>query len=180
MLGFDKAISLAERISLALSAGGFFTIMMVIVVDVVLRYFFSAPLSWSYDLISMCLVTLIFFLALSDTFRAGGHIGVDLFEAIRGKVYFSIAETLGFIAAFVFFALIFSESLGEGIEGMVAGDVVDGAIPWPTWPPYFICALGVGMLLLRIALAIAMRVAALLRGKVYIAPSHHAAVEGQE
>src|SRR3546814_5827562 len=57
--------------------------MLVIVVDVVMRYFFSAPLSWSYDLIGMYLVTLVFFLALADTFRRGGHIKVDLFENLR-------------------------------------------------------------------------------------------------
>jgi len=176
----DKTIGLAERIALGLSALGFFLIMIVIVVDVVLRYVFSAPLSWSYDIISMYLVALIFFFALSDTFRAGAHIGVDLFEAMRGNRFYSIAETIGFIIAIVFFALIFKEGLREGIEGFEAGDVVDGAIAWPTWPPYFICALGVGMLILRIMLAIFVRITALLRGEVYRAPSHLAHEEGVE
>src|SRR3546814_8206686 len=89
-------------------------IMLVIVVDVVMRYFFSAPLSWSYDLIGMYLVTLVFFLALADTFRRGGHIKVDLFENLRRTKFFAVAEILGYCASLVFFALILKQMLESG------------------------------------------------------------------
>jgi hypothetical protein len=43
--------------------------------------------------------------------------------------------------------------------------VVDGAIPWPTWPPYFIAALGTGLLWLRMLLSLALRLIAFASGQ---------------
>lgn len=167
MLVLDRLTATVEKAFLYLTGLGLMVIMLVIVVDVVMRYLFSAPLSWSYDLIGMYLVTLVFFLALADTFRRGGHIKVDLFENLRGMRFFAAAEILCYCAALVFFALILKQMLESGIEGMLAGDVVDGAIPWPTWPPYLIAALGVALLIIRVALNVIRRIAALVSGRVY-------------
>lgn len=167
MAGLDRLIGALDRVFLYLAGAGLFTIMMVIVVDVVLRYLFSAPLSWSYDLIGMYLVTLVFFLVLADTFRRGGHIKVDLFETLRGTRLLMAAEIIGYCAALVFFALILHQMAVNGLEAFLANDVVDGAIPWPTWPPYLFGTIGVGMLILRIALATIGRVAALITGRPF-------------
>lgn len=167
MQALDRLTAAVEKAFLYLTGLGLMFIMLVIVVDVVMRYLFSAPLSWSYDLIGMYLVTLVFFLALADTFRRGGHIKVDLFESLRGTKLFAVAEILGYCASLVFFALILKQMLESGAEGMLAGDVVDGAIPWPTWPPYLIAALGAALLMIRIALNVVRRIAALASGQVY-------------
>lgn len=167
MLILDRWAAAVEKAFLYLTGLGLMFIMLVIVVDVVMRYFFSAPLSWSYDMIGMYLVTLVFFLALADTFRRGGHIKVDLFENLRRTRLFAVAEILGYCASLVFFALILKQMLESGVEGMLAGDVVDGAIPWPTWPPYLLAALGVALLMIRIALNVIGRLAALAAGQVY-------------
>lgn len=167
MLRLDRLTAAFEKAFLYLTGLGLMFIMLVIVVDVVMRYFFSAPLSWSYDLIGMYLVTLVFFLALADTFRRGGHIKVDLFENLRRTKFFAVAEILGYCASLVFFALILKQMLESGVEGMLAGDVVDGAILWPTWPPYLLAALGVALLMLRIALSVIDRLAVLAAGQMY-------------
>lgn len=163
----DKWTEAVERLFLYLTGAGLFAIMMVIVVDVVLRYFFSAPLSWSYDLIGMYLVTLVFFLALADTFRRGAHIKVDLFEALRGTRLLLAAEILGYCASLLLFALIFHQMATNGLEAFLANDVVDGAIPWPTWPPYLFGAAGVGLLMVRMVLATINRIVALLTGRPF-------------
>lgn len=167
MSRLDRLIESVEKAFLYLTGLGLMFIMLVIVVDVVMRYFFSAPLSWSYDLIGMYLVTLVFFLALADTFRRGGHIKVDLFETLRATRLFAAGEILGYCMALVFFALILKQMIESGVEGMLAGDVVDGAIPWPTWPPYLIAALGVALLMVRVSLNVIRRVAALATGRVF-------------
>lgn len=167
MAVLDKWTGAVERIFLYLTGAGLFAIMMVIVVDVVLRYFFSAPLSWSYDLIGMYLVTLVFFLALADTFRRGAHIKVDLFEVLRGTRLLLVAEIIGYCASLLFFALIFHQMAVNGLEAFLANDVVDGAIPWPTWPPYLFGATGVGLLMIRVVLATINRVIAVLTGRQF-------------
>ena len=165
MTGLNKLVQAVEQVFLYLTGAGLLAIMLVIVMDVVLRYFFAAPLSWSYDLISIYLVTLVFFLALADTFRRGGHIRVDLFDRLRSTRVFAIAEILGLMAAEVFFALILHQMAASGLEAFLANDVLDGAIPWPTWPPYLAGALGVGLLIIRIGLSLSARSVALVTGQ---------------
>jgi hypothetical protein len=61
-----------------------------------------------------------------------------------------------------------------GWVGFMAGDVMDGAIPWPTWPPFFIGAAGASLMILRLALAIIDRLAALVAGRPYVEADAHA------
>ena len=168
MTGADKWVRVLEKAFLCLSGVGLLTIMIVIVIDVVMRYLFSSPLSWSYDLVSLYLVTLVFFMALADTFRRGAHIKVDLFERLRGTRTLAVAELAGYLLALVFFALIMQQMASAGLEAFVANDVLDGAIAWPTWPPYAVGTIGVALLILRLLISMAGRVAALLAGRVYV------------
>lgn len=167
MIRLDRLVNVIEKAFLCLTGAGLLVIMLVIVVDVVMRYILSSPLSWSYDLISMYLVTLVFFLALADTFRRGGHIKVDLFERLRGTRLLAFAEILSYCAALIFFSLILDRMMESGLEAFLANDVVDGAIPWPTWPPYLFAGLGVGLLIVRVALNLVGRFLALRAGQVY-------------
>lgn len=167
MKNLDQWIGRIDRGFLYCTGTGLMTIMLVIVVDVVLRYLFSAPLSWSHDLISMYLVTLTFFLALGDTFRRGGHIKVDLFESLRGSRLFNIAAIAGYALSMLLFCLIVQQMVVSGWEAFIEADVVDGAIPWPTWPPYLLGTLGVGLLIVRIFLGIISRLLALAAGTAF-------------
>ena len=49
----DKVITLIEKAVISLSGVCLTIIMLLITVDVVMRYVFSSPLSWSFDLISL-------------------------------------------------------------------------------------------------------------------------------
>ena len=178
MTWLDKTVRAVEQAFLYLTGAGLLVIMMVIVVDVVLRYFFSSPLSWSYDLISIYLVTLVFFLALADTFRRGGHIRVDLFEFLRGSRLLTAAEIIGLCAALLFFGLILQQMVMHGLEAFLANEVLDGAIPWPTWPPYLAGALGVGLLIVRLALSVVGRIAALAAGRRHEPEGGHLTIGG--
>ncbi|MEL3890225.1 TRAP transporter small permease [Ferrovibrio sp. MS7] len=173
MTGLLKRYGKLETAFLYLTSFGLFLIMMVIVVDVVLRYMFNAPLSWSFDLISMYLVTLVFFPALADTFSRGGHIKVDMFDAFRRTKVFAFFEIVGYCTAIVFFSLIFWKMAETGWEAFIEKEVVDGAIPWPTWPPQAFGAVGVGLLLISMAVGIVLRAQALMEGRVFEAQGEH-------
>ncbi len=167
MKALDTLARGIERAMMVFAALGLLAIMLIVVVDVVLRYVFAAPLSWSHDVIGMYLVALVFFAALADTFRRGGHIRIDLFESLRRSRAYALGEIVGLCLAILFFVLIARLMVGAGWEGFLASEVMDGAIPWPTWPPQFIGAAGVGMLILRLGLAVAGRIAALAAGHAY-------------
>ncbi len=176
MTGLRKNYGKLETVFLYFTSLGLFLIMMIIVVDVVMRYMFNAPLSWSFDVISMYLVTLVFFPALADTFSRGGHIKVDMFDAFRRTKLFAFFEIVGYLTAIVFFSLILWKMIETGWESFVEKEVVDGAIPWPTWPPQAFGAIGVSLLIVSMVIGIVVRAQALLEGRVYKAEgeNHHA------
>jgi len=70
-------IALAQLAALAM-----FLIMLTVVTDVVMRYFLSKPLIFSYDLISMYLVVVVFFFALPDRLHRHRHIAIDFLSAL--------------------------------------------------------------------------------------------------
>jgi TRAP-type C4-dicarboxylate transport system permease small subunit len=140
-------------------------IMLIVVLDVVMRYLFNAPLSWSYDIISMYLMLAGFYLALSQTLRRGHHVAVDLLYqhfAIKTKLLWRL---LGWTLAAVFFAMVFVLTAKGAWSKFESGDVVAGSIPWPTWVASALAALGSMLIALRLLLDLAYVVAALATGR---------------
>ncbi|WP_334127555.1 TRAP transporter small permease [Sneathiella sp.] len=160
----DKVITLIEKAVISLSGVCLTIIMLLITVDVVMRYVFSSPLSWSFDLISLYLATLLFFAAVSDTFRRGSHVKIDLFDKLGSVRVRAALEVIGFVSALVLFYLMFRLGVEDGIDSYVKGHVIAGAIHWPTWIPYMIVALGYGLLSLRIVVTILERIKVLITG----------------
>ena len=161
----DRLISFVERTVLVLSCTCLFGIMMIITIDVLMRYLFSAPLGWSYDLISLYLTTVLFFAALSDAFRRGSHVKIELFDKLGSRRFRAAVEAIGFLTALVLFFVMFDVNLVDGVNSLVAGDVIGGAIPWPTWIPYIVASFGFGLLSIRIMFTIAQRIQTIVTGR---------------
>jgi TRAP-type C4-dicarboxylate transport system permease small subunit len=123
-------------------------------VDVALRYLFNAPLSWSYDLISIYLMGAAFFLALSETLRLNQHVAVDIFYLRLSVRMRRVWKLLGWSLSCVLFAVILALALRTSWSRWTADNVVAGAIPWPTWIPAAIAALGFALLLARLVLGV--------------------------
>lgn len=141
-----------------------FAIMLIVGADVLMRYVLNSPFSWSYDLISIYLVPLSFFFALSATFRRNHHISVDILylrypEAVQRLCRLLVALLFG---PFVFW-MIWLAAL-DAHERYVAGDAISGTILWPTWIPSAIVAVGFAALMLRLLLDAVALAAAMLRG----------------
>lgn len=57
----ERALQAVEKFGVGLAGLLMLAIMFVVVADVALRYLFNAPLSWSYELISVYLMVGLFF-----------------------------------------------------------------------------------------------------------------------
>jgi TRAP-type C4-dicarboxylate transport system permease small subunit len=164
LLGANRAVERLENVGGMLAAVSIFAVMAIVFVDVFLRYFLRSPLSWSYDLISLYLVPIVFFFVLSGTFRNDNHIAVDL-------VYLRLPETARRIARLLIAALtipvfvgIVMLSLKDADQAYRNNEVLSGAILWPTWIPLAVVALGCGLLVIRLVLdAVALLVALVLK-----------------
>lgn len=108
-------------------------VMAVCVCDVVLRYFLNAPLLWSFDLITIYLLSGIYFFALTSTDDHGDHIAVDFFHLVLPP---HIRQITSFVADLIVFAAVAAMTIGifdRLIDAVQFGDMFNSAIVAPVW-----------------------------------------------
>ena len=141
-----------ERAGLFVAGAAFIAMMLVTVADVVLRYLFNSPLTWSFDLITNYLMAAGFFLAVSATQARRQHVNVDILARhMPDRLRAAIMVPAG-VAVVVLFALIWWTGAVQFWEAWSKGLVVDGTIPWPRWPTYLLIPLGLALMLPRLLL----------------------------
>lgn len=151
-----------ERVWRAVAAIFMFAIMVIIVVDVASRYLLNSPLPWAFDVVSMYLMTGLFFLMLSDTLRVNVHVRVDMLyvkASPRARCLMDLATSL--LALGVFAGILYT-SVCTTWNSWSAGDVVTGAIPWPVWLSHAFIPLGISLLVARLLADVASNVALLV------------------
>ncbi len=149
-----RFILFLESIWMAVSSLALFAIMIIVFCDVGLRYFFNSPLAWSYDLISLYLMVALFFLTLSATQGNNHHVRVDIIFRHVSPHARHIMELISNVLTTVVMAGILYQGSIKFWGNLQAGDVVAGAIPWPTWATAVFVPLGVGLLVLRLVFGI--------------------------
>ena len=140
-------------------------IMLIVVVDVFMRYLFSAPLSWSYDLIGLYLVVALFFFSLSDTMQHHGHIAIDLFSDMIPHRPRHALMSVGYLFSTLIVAMIGWQAWLRLVIAYGAGDRIAAVVPWPTWIAYLIVTLGSLVLTLRCAYRMVGHAASAATGK---------------
>jgi TRAP-type C4-dicarboxylate transport system permease small subunit len=166
LIGANRWAERLENVGGILAAVSIFAMMAIVFVDVFLRYFLRSPLSWSYDLISLYLVPIVFFFVLSETFRKDNHIAVDLLYLRLPGFLRRIARLVIAVLTIPVFLDIVMLSLKDADQAYRNNEVLSGAILWPTWIPLVVVALGCGLLVLRLALdAVALLVALAVRSQ---------------
>ncbi|MCB1391077.1 MAG: TRAP transporter small permease [Rhodobacteraceae bacterium] len=112
---------------------------LLVSVDVVMRYVFSAPLSWSLE-ISKYMLLIMTLLGLLQSFRDDVHIRVDIFHnklprPVLRLVALAVHLCIGFI-----FALIALKATEEARFAFRVG-LRSPQLEWPTWPPLALVSL---------------------------------------
>ncbi len=127
---FHKTVSLC-----ALVAGGLVVVVCAVTFyEVVSRYLFNAPTTWSLD-ISIYAMFWACFLGAAYTLREGGHVAVDvvvrrLGEAPRRWVALAIH---GLVA--IFFAVVSWQGLVACLEAYEFGEVTTSVLRFPLYLP---------------------------------------------
>jgi len=98
----DKVAGRVIALSAILGTLGLLAEVVVILIDVIGRYF-GSPLRGAQDITQMGMVGLVFGgMALCD--RTGGHIAVDLFERSMAKWLVRLTDILAAVSGFLIFA----------------------------------------------------------------------------
>lgn len=108
-------------------------VMVVCVTDVVLRYFFNMPLLWSFDLITIYLLSGIYFFALSSTDDHGDHIAVDFLYLLLPSRYRQITSFLVDLIVLVVVVLMTVGIFERLLDSIEFDDMFTSAIVAPVW-----------------------------------------------
>ncbi len=150
-----RFIAHVESVLVTVAALAVFAIMTIVVIDVTMRYVFNAPLAWSYDLVSNYLMVTSFFFALSETLRREHHVNVDIVYSRFPLRLRRLCKMIGWMATSALFALMTWLAAANAWSRFTTHEVVAGAIPWPTWIPAAVGAIGMGVMTARLAVGAA-------------------------
>lgn len=124
---------------LASFAGAVLVVIMVITfIDVIGRYFFSAPLTFAIELIELGMGLLICF-GLTVTTLRRGHISVDLLGGGPGSFRMALSRFLTALTALVFLGLI-SWRLYERSYTFMGDGLATQVLFLPVFPVVFLMA----------------------------------------
>lgn len=171
-----------EKLLIILSATAMAGIMCVVMADVLLRYIFHAPLVWSYDLIGLYLIGIVFFFALPDTMQQHGHIALDVFVPLIPHRLRHIVQSLGFGISTLLMGAIAWLEFWQALDAFFAGDRIAGVVPFQTWVAHAVLSLGVGVLVLRCAYRALFHAISAISGRdrVELPPPPVTSKQGQE
>lgn len=123
------------------------TLLMVLVaVNVVMRYGLNLPIIWAEDVVGLMLITLIFF-ALSHCWIEDGHVRMTLlYDRLSGRGR-AVLDVLAAGVGLFFWGVLFYQSLLDVSSAMKLHEILDvsGIILWP-----FRIVLSVGLLMLNL------------------------------
>lgn len=149
---FDRPVRALESALGFAAAALIFTVMVIVCVDVALRYIFNDPLSWAYDLVSLYVMVGLLYLTLGPSYAEDHHIRIDILArkaGTRGALWLNrlqIVLILPVICIIAYLAML------EGWSAYSAGRVLSGPIPWPRWPISALVCAGCLVLMLRLAM----------------------------
>ena len=149
---------------LLLGTVGMISSMLVGVADVVSTEFFGAPVLGTLEFTESTMV-LIVFGALAYAQERRAHIRVELLYGHAGARGKSLMEAVTHIVAFIFFALVAWQGLGELLYSWEMKEATMGSVRFPLYPARFFLLLGAVLLLLRLAIDIVQDIGRLQRGE---------------
>jgi len=149
---------------LLLGTLGMLASMLVGVADVVGTEFLGRPVLGTLEFTESSMV-LVVFGALAYAQERRAHIRVELLYGHAGPRGKSLMEAVTHVVAFVLFAIIGWQALGELRYSWEMKEATMGSVRFPLYPARFILLLGVTLLLLRLAVDIAQDLGRLRRGE---------------
>lgn len=151
----SNALKKIETMLAIIAGTALIATMVLIVIDVVMRYYFNQPLTWWYDILTNYVMIAIFYLAFSDALRRREHLNIDL---LQNRIPKNWAGPL-FAAIYIFIAplMVYIGFLGlkSAISSYQNKEVLAGLIAWPTWPTKTIAGIAFLILGLRTFLTLA-------------------------
>jgi TRAP-type mannitol/chloroaromatic compound transport system permease small subunit len=147
-----------------LGSVGMMISMLICVADVVGTNFFGWPVPGTLEITESTMV-LIVFGALAYTQEKRGHIRVELLHGYMSPRIKSLMDAITHALAFVFFALLGWQSIGELAYSWEIRESTMGTIRFPLYPARFLLAAGTALLIAQLALDVVADLGRMWRGE---------------
>jgi len=155
----DTISTIDEKLA---EAAGWVVVLMMLTIsyDVIMRYLFDAPTTWSFE-VNRYMLIMVVFIGGGWSLPSGGHVSVDIFtENIPGKKKIVLDIVTSFMAgAYVLVFLVESSFFTwDAWENNIRSTEY---LAWPLWPIRIFLVIGAAMLLLEYVIRIIKNILAL-------------------
>lgn len=131
--GLDRILTWFEHVMVIVASTSLFVIMVLVFLDAMFRYLFNSPLSFTFDLVVLYLMSASLLSVLSYTLRHGGHISIDLFANMMNHRLYLILVGAGLLAGTAVCAMISWQTAHLSFESWDMGEIMTGVYAWPLW-----------------------------------------------
>lgn len=145
----DGVLTKIESATLMVASASLFVIMIMIFFDAMSRYLLNQPLSFTYDIIVLYLMSATLISILSATLRHGGHISIDLFANLMNRRVYLVLIGISLLFGVFFCAIIAWQTTLLTYDSWHMGEIMTGVYAWPLWIGKAIVALSFIILTLR-------------------------------
>jgi len=155
-------------------AAGWVVVLMMLTIsyDVIMRYLFNAPTTWSFE-VNRYMLIMVVFIGGSWTLPAGGHVSVDIFtESIGGRKKI-LLDTVTSVMAGAYVLIFLIESSYFTWEAWEQNIKSTEYLAWPLWPIRSFLVIGSAMLLLEYVIRILKNSLALFSSTNPAQPKDH-------
>lgn len=141
---FRKLTNTFARAMQFVSSLALVTMMLVVVCDVALRFFFNTPVRGVYDAVSIALLVMVFF-GIGPVILQGKDIVIDLFDRQLPKTVLNLLQTISALGAIATFLFIGWAMWGPAREALRYGDrSLELGLPlWTYWAVAFVGLFGI-------------------------------------
>jgi TRAP-type C4-dicarboxylate transport system permease small subunit len=152
MLTLDRVTNVLARLLMGVAVVALFLMMVQVVVDVVMRNFFSRPIEGSLEIVSVYHMVAVVFLPLALVERRHEHITVDLLVDRLPAFARRIITVIGYIVCAVFFGLLTYQTSKNALDAYEIGEILMSSIYITVWPAKFLLPIGFFVMLLQVLL----------------------------
>lgn len=161
----EKLLRYGERSAAALSGIVMILVTCVVVSDVVMRYFFRMPWPWAYDVITIYLMTALFYLGFPLANKQRANIAVDIamhYFPVRIK---HLVEFLSAAISLLVFSVITWVIFKTLTKQINTREVIQGYYDYPTYIASLFIVIGSFLICIRSVVRAALHFVSAITGR---------------
>ena len=146
--GFMQAVAALDEKIAELAGWVVVAMMLTISYDVVMRYFFNAPTTWSFE-INRYMLIMVVFLGSGWTLATDGHVSVDIATDRLSPGVQRVLVLISSIVSAIYVIVFFIESSAFTLDAWNHNVRSTEYLAWPLWPIRVFLVIGSGILFLE-------------------------------